>query len=341
MRLVLLAAALIVLWQTAGVLLLVFAACLFAVVLNALASQICRLSPLPYAAALALTILVLAGVLAASVAVLGVQIHGDFTFLLSEIPKTLDRELRHLGIDMAAIDLNSQFAASDWGGVLGGLANSAGAALTGVTNVALVVIGGIFLAARPTTYRMIALYLFPRRMCPKVMSVLDNLGSALRNWLLGKILLMLGIGVVTTLGLMLIGVESALGLGLLAGLLEFIPIVGPILAAIPALVVGFSNGFETGMWTLLLYLGVQQIESNLVVPLVQRRTVDLPPALGLCAIMVFGVWFGPVGIMLSAPLAVCVEVLVVQLYARDVLGWDVAIPGTGRAGKADVAEPEA
>ncbi|MFQ3595886.1 MAG: AI-2E family transporter, partial [Sphingomonadaceae bacterium] len=123
----------------------------------------------------------------------------------------------------------------------------------------------------------------------------------------------------TGLGLWLIGVPSALTLGLLAGLLEFVPFVGPIVAAIPALLLAGAQGTETFLWTLGLYLLIQQAEGNIIQPLVQRAAVKIPPVLLLFAILVAAPLFGPVGILLAAPLAVLVFTLVKHLYVREAL----------------------
>ena len=330
MRIALLGVGLLVLWQVGGMLLLVFSACLVAVVLNALSRSLGRFTHISHGYALAITVIAILLALVAAIAFLGVQIRGDFEFLVAEVPKTLDRELGRIGIDTSAIDLGKLDSGS-WTGMLGGLANYTGAAVSIAMNTFLVVVGGVFLAAQPRLYRRIVVYLFPKRLCRTTLSVLNNTGAALRRWMLGQLLLMAGIGVITTAGLMLIGVPSALGLGILAAFLEFIPVAGPVIAAVPGVLVGFSNGFEVGLWTLALYVGVQQIESSFVIPMVQRRTVSLAPALGLLSIIVFGFWFGALGIMLSAPLAVFLQVIVAQLYSRDLLGWKIKVPGATHA----------
>lgn len=120
---------------------------------------------------------------------------------------------------------------------------------------------------------------------------------------------------------------SALALGFLAGLSEFVPIVGPVLGAVPALLLALSEGGNTVFWVLGLYLAVQQIESNLIMPLVQRETVDLPPVLTLFAILALGVLFGPLGVLLGTPLTVVIHVAVMQLYVRDTLHEAVRLPG--------------
>lgn len=115
----------------------------------------------------------------------------------------------------------------------------------------------------------------------RVAGAVDASGRALRLWLLGQLAAMVSVGILTGLGLWIIGVPSAFALALLAGLADFVPLVGPIVAAVPALLIALSEGWETMLWTLLLYVLVQQIESNLIVPIAQRRTVSLPPAITL------------------------------------------------------------
>lgn len=326
MRIVFLAAGIVLLWQLVGALLVLFSACLLAIILHALARHFSHVSRLNYGLALAIVIVSMIVLLVGGTVVLGVQVQDDFIFLINEIPSTLRSEISRFTAE--PISLDKIVGSNGWSGVLGGIANYTSAAMSSVTSIVLIVIGGIYLAAQPKLYQHMAVFLFPKRLSKKVLSVLHNLGSALEHWLLGQLVLMFGIGIATTGGLMFIGVPSALGLGILAGLLEFIPVIGPIAAAFPALVIALSAGYDVALWTLLLYLGIQQVEANLFVPFVQRRAVNLPPAVGLLSIAVFGVLFGPVGIMLSAPLAVCGQVLITQLYSRDKLGWPLKIPGT-------------
>ena len=329
MRAVLLAAGLFLIWHTASALLLVFAAALLAVVLHALARRVANLTRIPYQPSLALVIILIVVAIPTGFALIGVQVQDDFAYLANELPKALNEQMDRLGIDLQSIDVpNMLLGQNGWAGLLGGLANYTSAALSIVTSTALVVFIGIFLAVQPESYRRIIIRLFPKHWSKTTVSVLDNIGDALEQWMLGQLLLMVFIGVVTTVGLMIIGVPSALGLGVLAGLLEIVPFAGPIVAAVPAVLIALTTGYDVAAWTLLLYVGVQQIESNVIIPIVQRRIVSLAPALGLLSVMAFGIWLGPLGVMLSAPLAVCAQVLVTQLYSRDILGWDVDIPGT-------------
>jgi predicted PurR-regulated permease PerM len=124
-----------------------------------------------------------------------------------------------------------------------------------------------------------------------------------------------------------IGLPSPLALGLIAAVGEFVPFVGPILAALPALVIAGSQSTEMLLWTLAAFVAIQQVESNLIAPLVQRRTVELPPALSLLSVLAFGVVFGPLGLVLAVPLTVVLYVLVKKLYVRETLGEATPVPG--------------
>ena len=110
----------------------------------------------------------------------------------------------------------------------------------------------------------------------RIAGTLDARSTALRRWLLGQLIAMILVFVLTGLGLWAIGLPAALALALLAGLAEFVPLIGPIVAAVPALLIALSDGWQTAVWTLVLYLAVQQVESNVIQPLVQHRVVSLP-----------------------------------------------------------------
>jgi predicted PurR-regulated permease PerM len=137
------------------------------------------------------------------------------------------------------------------------------------------------------------------------------------QWLRGQLVAMLAVGALTGLGAALIGLPSALALGLLAGLLEFVPIVGPIFAAIPALLLAATLGWSEVLWTLALFIVIQQIEGNMLMPAIMQKAVELPPAVTLFAVLAFGLLFGPLGVLLATPLAVVLMVLVQHLYLRD------------------------
>lgn len=134
-------------------------------------------------------------------------------------------------------------------------------------------------------------------------------------------------GIWSTAGLLLLGIPNAVGLGIIAGLFEFVPFVGPLLSFVPAGLVALSQGGASLWWVLGLYVLIQQLESNLLVPLIQERTVDLPPVLGMFAIVAMGMLFGPLGIVLGIPVTIVAMVVVKELYVRETLGEEVDVPG--------------
>lgn len=216
------------------------------------------------------------------------------------------------------------------GGVLElgqGILGQLGRLLTGVFGAVaytlLVIAGGIYFAAQPKLYQNGILYLFPKRNRPLMSEALHDTARSIKLWLLGTMISMGMIGFLTGVGLWLIGVPSPLALGLLAGLLEFVPIIGPIAAAIPAILIAFTQSSEMALWTLGFFIVLQQVEGNVVQPIVQKYAVDLPPALLLFSVVAGGYLFGIVGILFAAPLTVAAYVLVRRLYVEEGLDTDI------------------
>ena len=335
-----LVAAAMLAWQLATVLLLLFAAILLAVLLSALAGLIERSTPVPGRWAVGLACLMVGGVLASFVALMGAQIVAQAASLAADLPALVDAAEARLGLSGLGAWLEERIAGALAGG---GLVRSVAGYSTSLVNVAahvvIVVAAGIYLALDPRRYREGAILLVPRGRRPEARETLLTIGGALRLWLAGQLAAMALVGVLTTLGLLWIGIPSAMALGLLAGLLEFVPYVGPILAAAPALALGLAEGPTTALWVAGLYLAIQQAEGSLITPLVQQRTVDLPPVVTIFSILSFGVLLGPLGVVLATPLAVVCFVLVKRLWVREVVGEDVDVPGEGEAVRAGPDRP--
>jgi predicted PurR-regulated permease PerM len=173
------------------------------------------------------------------------------------------------------------------------------------------------LAAQPTLYAGGLLRLLPTGSRTQIAETLDAITVSLRNWLKGQALGMLFVGFATGLGLWLVGVPAAWAIGLIAGLAEFVPYLGIFVAGIPAVVLGFGQGTSTGLWTIGILLAVQQIQGNLVMPLLQNRMVDLPPAITIFGIIAAGILFGVSGVLLATPLTIVVLVVIRRLYLRE------------------------
>jgi predicted PurR-regulated permease PerM len=201
---------------------------------------------------------------------------------------------------------------------------------------ALILFLGIFFAWEPHVYKAGILSLLPRHARPRVSQVLDRSADAMRGWLVGQTISM-GVIFVFTLGaLLLIGMPFAVLLAVLAGLLSFVPTIGPFAAGVLIVLAGLSVGVDMALYGLGVYLVIQFLESNLLTPIVQEHTVRLPPASTLSIQLIAGVFFGLLGIAFAIPLAAAAKVLIVELYVKDRLGggWDSTDGGGARVSAA-------
>ena len=319
---------LLALWVLRDVLLLGFAAVVFAVVARALADGLRERLGVPARAALPLSGLVLVGVVLLTLWLLQRHVASQFVQLSERVPAALPalgEALGMPGLADAVIDAGRQAVSAE--GMFGRLA-SLGATLLGVlANAALIAFGAGYLASDPDLYTVGLVKLFPPRLHGTVRDTLTTLGNALRLWLLAQSASMVITGALTGAALWLIGVPSPLALGVIAGVAEFVPLVGPFIGAVPALLLAFSVSPQTALWTVAAVLLIQQVESNLVQPLVTRAAVSVPPAVLLFAVVAFGVLFGIPGVLLAAPLTVTAFVIVKRLYVREALGEPTAVPG--------------
>jgi predicted PurR-regulated permease PerM len=186
-----------------------------------------------------------------------------------------------------------------WTGLAGVFSTAFGAA----ANLVLILFVGLYLAVEPGLYKRGVVFLAPDRMQPRLNALLEERASVLRHWLFGTLLSMLTIGVLTFIGLTVLGVPLALLLAVIAALLAFIPNIGPVIAAVPAVLLSLLDGPQQALYVALLYIGVQTVESYLVTPFIQRRTVSLPPALTISAQFLLGMLAGALGLFVATPLA--------------------------------------
>jgi predicted PurR-regulated permease PerM len=328
---------LLILWLLADVVLVAFAAALMAIVLRALARQIERHTPLSRRWALVVAVAAVCALIAAFVFLLGAQLYAQSAGLVERVPQLFEKladrlqieSLRDLTRDALPRMLDGEAARK--------VAVYSSRVAEVATLAVLVVVAAVYLAADSHLYRRGLLLVLPPRWRREGTRLMQNIGHALERWLLGQLVAMVAVGVMTSVGLALIGVPGALALGFLAGIADFVPLIGPILAAVPAVLIALGEGGTMVFWVIALYLVVQQVEGNLIMPLVQRRAVRLPPALSLFSILVFGVLFGPLGVLLAVPLAVVAYVAVRQLYLRRYLGEDISVPGETPARRAAAA----
>ncbi|HYH42689.1 MAG TPA: AI-2E family transporter, partial [Burkholderiales bacterium] len=194
------------------------------------------------------------------------------------------------------------------------------AVLGGVSGLVISVFVGLYMAADPSLYRRGLLRLVPKHYREHAGDILDEMHDALRSWLLGTLALMMIVGTMTAVGLWALGIPLAFALGIIAFFLEFIPYVGPILAAVPAVLIASTVGSREVGVVLLLYWAIQSIEGYLLSPLVFQRSLQIPPMITISAQVVLGTLLGVVGIIFATPLTACFMVLVQRLYVEDALG---------------------
>lgn len=181
----------------------------------------------------------------------------------------------------------------------------------------LIVFLTLYIALDPGVYRRGVILLVPEWRRQRVDKLLSALGSALRTWFTTQLIAMLVIGTITTIALLIIGVRAALPLGVLAGLFEFIPNIGPTLSAIPAVLMGFTDSPQTALTVGLVYWGIQLLENNLLIPYLMRSQLRLPPALTLVTQVMMAYVFGFLGLFVAIPLLATVMVAVRILWLEE------------------------
>jgi predicted PurR-regulated permease PerM len=185
----------------------------------------------------------------------------------------------------------------------------------------------IFVAVDPGLYHRGLMHLFPHRARRKAGEVLSATATTLRRWLILQMIAMVVIGSVTTVALLLLDVKAAIALGIIAGLLEFIPYFGPILSAVPAIAMALVDGPEKAIYVALAYTAIQQLEGVVLQPLLMKEGLELPPVITILGQALFSLVLGFLGLLLAVPLLATVMVPVKMLYVRDVVGDDVSVPG--------------
>lgn len=321
----------LLLWKLSDLLMVIFGSVVVSVLLSAMVSLLVRRARLSHGIALGVVLAVLVAGFALLMWLFGAQLAAEMDSLKKSLPSAWADFHTWLAASPAGpmVEQASGHLQSSFSGIAAKAGTLALAASGNITNMLLMLVGGIYLAAQPKLYREGTLKLFPTDRRALVGDAMDASGNALKAWLGGQLVAMLVIGLLTGLGLWALGVPVAVGLGIITALLDFVPIVGPILAAIPAVLLGFTVSPQVALGALVLFIVLQQLESHVLQPLIQQRAVDLPPALLLISLFGIGALFGLPGVILAAPLTVVLYVLVKRLYVKEALDTDTPIPGQG------------
>jgi len=350
------------LWLASHALILLFGAILFAIIIRGLTGLLRRVVPVPDRVGVSIVLLALLLLLGGFLWLFGTQMAQQFGQITRELPTSLEqveRTLRSSTLGQEALKVVGDIPLTDDSGAGGQVADQADAATPqtgeqadggglqdlmgwiagkigtvvmwiGNALAAMVVVffGAVFLSYQPALYRVGLRKMVPKDRTEQMDRTMDRTGHALWLWAAGTLAEMILVGVLTGLGLWALGVPAPLALGIIAGVLEFIPYIGPVLAAVPAILLAWTESTTLALWTVGFYVLLQQLEGNLFLPLIQRQAVSLPPLVAIFAILVFASLFGVIGALFAVPLAVAAMTITQELYVKDTLKRPVQGEGT-------------
>ena len=308
-----------------NVVLLILAGTLVAIFFRGIARWLKQHTPLSHKVSLAVSV----------ISVLSIVIGMGFLMAPS-----ISKQAQELGDSVPKVfeSLKEEYGETEWGGELmdnlsnignrlferqGQWAKDIFGALSSVFGVVadmyVIFFLGIFFLVDPRPYRnaIVSLVPIPRRK--KALDVLQTISINLERWLVGKILGMLVIGTLTTIFLWIMGVPLPLVLGIIAGFLNFIPNFGPLIAMAPAILMGFTVSPQMALYVVLLYIGIQALESNFITPFIEKKMVNIPMAGVLIAQLLLGVFSNALGLVLATPVLLLTSILIRELYVEKVI----------------------
>ncbi|MET3824810.1 MULTISPECIES: AI-2E family transporter [Sphingomonas] len=290
-------------------LLIIFGGLVFASMLDGGVRLLGRVLPIGRSWRLLIVVLLTVLFLIGLVWLTGVQVTAQF----AQLQQTLITQATRLsnwatekGIMPQQADINGmvQQALGSFGKLTGYLGIVFGA----LASLVMVLVIGLFVAIEPRLYGRGLEWMVPRDMRPRFAGTIEQMATTMRRLLAGRLFGMALEGAMTGIALAFAGVPMALVLGILTGLLAFIPNLGAIVSGILMVAVGFSAGSDTGLWAICIYVFIQTLDGYVIIPMVAKKTVDLPPALTLSSQILAGTLFGLLGLTLADPLTAMIKV---------------------------------
>ena len=228
---------------------------------------------------------------------------------------------------MGNFQLDTKTISDNFAGTFGRVTAAVGSLVGAFTSMVMILILGVFIAIEPRLYERGVAWMLPMKNRENFYITTARMGFTLRRLMAGRLLGMLVEGIGTWLACMAVGIPMAALLGLLTGLLAFIPNIGAIVSGVLLVLVGFSAGTDAGLWAIVIYLVVQTVDGYLIVPMVAKKTVDLAPALVLGAQILFGALLGIMGLFLADPIVAMIKVALEREAERNA----GAAPKVGKA----------
>ena len=325
--------ALLFLWMTRSILVTAFVGLLFAVAIMPLVDRLQRLR-IPRGVGAAVVVLMVFAILIGIGVLLAPVLQEQGSELQQRFLETidrLDRELSRRHVMLGTADGEPQVQAGKPGVLRSILRRQFGAVVpylfpffsttvSAITGFLLVIFLAIFFAADPLTYKRGLLHLLPRRHRPRATEVLETMGHSLRLWVIARSIAMVTIGIVVTGVMAMLHVRAFVALGVIAGVLEFVPVFGPIIGAIPAIALAFADSPQKALWVTIAFAIIQQLEGNVLIPMLLQKAVSVPPALSLIGIASMLIVLGILGALIAEPLVAAALVAVKMLYVEPVIG---------------------
>ena len=309
-----------------SVALLIFAGLLFGVFLHALSDWPARHTPVPYRVSYVTVVTLLVLLFVGGVYYMGSQVGqrvDDFASQLRQSIQTADQKISQIewaNRNLPSIEDLQQRLVESTSSVLPKMFQGLQMIGWGITGALVIFFVGLYAAYDPDLYRNGLVKMTSKRNRSRYEEVLGQTRTALGQWLMGRFMSMAVVGIATAIALWILGVPLPLSLGVLAAFLTFIPNIGPLLAAIPQMLLAVNLGTQTVIYVLVFNVALQMVESYLITPMIQRHEVSLPPVLTIASQLIMGVWAGIIGVMMAAPLVVVAMVVIQMLYLHDRLG---------------------
>lgn len=305
--------------NTFSILLLILAGALIAVYFRGLSSLIERKTKWKSSLSLAISI---SGTLIFIILLfwlIGAKVQSQLTELSETLPATVENAKTQLGksaVGQKIVTWASSPQAEDGAKKVASTFFSTTFGVLG--DIYVIFFLGIFFTASPQLYKKGMVQLVPPQGRTKATNILNKIGDSLKKWMKGQLFAMLVVFVLTATGLLIIGVPMWLALALIAGILNFIPNFGPLIAMIPAVLVALTISPATAGIVAGLYILIQTVESNIITPAVQKKLINIPPALIIIAQLLAGTLTGGWGIVLALPLMIIIMILVNELYVKNI-----------------------
>lgn len=305
----------LLIWYANNIFLLAFASIILAIFLNAIGRGTKKITHLPYPFALIIALFIIFGILTLIFWLYSPLIYEQFQHLMQDLPQAVnnlwDRMSPWINDNVfSQSKLHQEFFFSNQKNILSQVFSIFSTTLGSIVGFIIFIILGFYIAFDPEKYVHWIVALIPQKRQASALYFLQEIWDVLNWWLLGKMLSMVVVGVLSFAGLLLLHVSLAFILGLLAAILTFIPYVGAILSAIPAILIGFAEDPWKGLYVFILYLVIHIIEGYWITPYIELKTVSIPPACTILAQLLMITLIGGIGLALATPLLVVAVAIV-------------------------------